>query len=105
MIAQRLTRALTAMDDVAFDHLERAIEIYGPVLFQDRQESLSAGWQTTGNVLRDLCGERCGPDKHGPEISALVQAVVEKVPAEIASEPHRRLRGYSALSIQDIGDA
>lgn len=73
------------MDDVAFDHLERAIEIYGPVLFQDRQESLSAGWQTTGNVLRDLCGDRCGPDKHGPEISALVQAVVEKVPAELRS--------------------
>ena len=40
---------------------ERAMELYGPALFQDRQESLSAGWQTTGNVLRDLCGERCGP--------------------------------------------
>jgi hypothetical protein len=73
------------MDDVAFDHLERAMELYGHALFQDRQESLSAGWQTTGNVLRDLCGERCGPDKHGPEISALVQAVVEKVPAELRS--------------------
>jgi hypothetical protein len=73
------------MDDVAFDHLERAVELYGPVLFQDRQESLSSGSQTTRNVLRDLCGDRCGPDKHGPEISALVQAVVVEIPDKLLS--------------------
>jgi hypothetical protein len=65
------------MDDVAIDHLRAAVALYGP--------ELNADCRRTQNVLRELCAEKCGTDKHQREIAALTAAVREKVTTVLLS--------------------
>jgi hypothetical protein len=69
------------MDEVAVEHLRSAIAQCGPELYTD--------WTRTQGALNDVCGEKCGPDKHRREIAALTCAVQKEVPTALrtASRP------------------
>lgn len=60
------------MDELAVEHLREALAECGPELCTD--------WRRTQGALRDVCAEKCGPDKHKREIAALTSAVVNEIP-------------------------
>lgn len=67
------------MDEAAVEHLRSAIAQCGPELYTD--------WKRLQGALRDVCSEKCGPDKHGREIAALSTAVFSEVPDALQAAP------------------